>query len=107
MLDAHVHVFGIFFDDDEINRRLVNLKKIRSVASYTFILNLMQRINVLSKDVLEILRMLEIFMLRRNVAEYRTSELEDIFVALTKLPDENIVGATKQVLIENMPSDEE
>ena len=95
------------FDDDEINRRLINLKKIRSVASYTFILNLMQRSNVSSKDVLEILRMLEIFMLRRNVAEYRTSELEDIFVALTKLPDENIVGATKQVLIENMPSDEE
>ncbi len=94
------------FDDDEINRRLINLKKIRSVASYTFILNLMQR-GVANNDVLEILRMIEIFMLRRNVAEYRTSELEDIFVALTKLPDANIVVATKQILVDNMPSDEE
>jgi uncharacterized protein with ParB-like and HNH nuclease domain len=94
------------FDDDEINRRLINLKKIRSVASYTFILNLMQR-NLANNDVLEILRMIEIFMLRRNVAEYRTSELEDIFVALTKLPDENIVNAAKQVFVDNMPTDEE
>lgn len=94
------------FDDEEINRRLINLRKIRSVASYTFILNLMQR-NLANNDVLEILRMIEIFMLRRNVAEYRTSELEDIFVALTKLPDENIVNAAKQVFIDNMPTDEE
>lgn len=94
------------FDDDEINRRLVNLKKIRSVASYTFILNLMRR-GLANNDILEILRMIEIFMLRRNVAEYRTSELEDIFVALTKLPDENIIATTKQILVDNMPSDEE
>jgi uncharacterized protein with ParB-like and HNH nuclease domain len=94
------------FDEDEVNRRLINLKKIRSVASYTFILNLMQR-GVANNDVLEILRMIEIFMLRRNVAEYRTSELEDIFVALTKLPDVNIVANTKQILTDNMPSDEE
>jgi uncharacterized protein with ParB-like and HNH nuclease domain len=94
------------FDDDDINRRLINLKKIRSVASYTFILNLMQR-TLSNNDILEILRMIEIFMLRRNVAEYRTNELEDIFVALTKLPNDGIVAATKQVFIDNMPSNEE
>lgn len=104
--DIYSKIQRASFDDDEINRRLINLKKIRSVASYTFILNLMQR-GVANKDILEILRMIEIFMLRRNVAEYRTSELEDIFVALTKLPDENIVAATKQVFVDNMPSDEE
>lgn len=104
--DIYSKILRASFDDDEINRRLVNLKKIRSVASYTYILNLMQR-GVTNSDILEILRMIEIFMLRRNVAEYRTSELEDIFVALTKLPDANIVGATKQILVDNMPSDEE
>lgn len=105
--DIYRQIQQASFADDEINRRLINLKKIRSVASYTFILNLMQRGSVGNNHVLEILRMIEIFMLRRNVAEYRTSELEDIFVALTKLPDENIVAATKQIFVDNMPSDEE
>ena len=105
--DIYRQIQQATFADDEINRRLINLKKIRSVASYTFILNLMQRGSVGNNHVLEILRMIEIFMLRRNVAEYRTSELEDIFVALTKLPDENIVVATKQIFVDNMPSDEE
>ena len=105
--DIYRQIQQATFADDELNRRLINLKKIRSVASYTFILNLMQRGGVGNNDVLEILRMVEIFMLRRNVAEYRTSELEDIFVALTKLPDENIVAATKQIFVDNMPSDEE
>lgn len=104
--DIYSKIQHASFDDDEINRRLVNLKKIRSVASYTYILNLMQR-GIANRDIFEILRMIEIFMLRRNVAEYRTSELEDIFVALTKLPNENIVAATKQVFVDNMPSDEE
>ena len=104
--DIYSKIQRASFDDDEINRRLVNLKKIRSVASYTYILNLMQR-GITNSDILEILRMIEIFMLRRNVAEYRTSELEDIFVALTKLPNENIVDATKQIFVDNMPSDEE
>jgi uncharacterized protein with ParB-like and HNH nuclease domain len=104
--DIYSKIQRASFDDEEINRRLINLKKIRSVASYTFILNLMQR-NLANNDILEILRMIEIFMLRRNVAEYRTSELEDIFVALTKLPDDGIVAASKQVFVDNMPSDEE
>jgi uncharacterized protein with ParB-like and HNH nuclease domain len=94
------------FSNDEINRRLINLKKIRSVSSYTFILNLMQRA-VPANDVLEILRMIEIFMLRRNVAEYRTNELEDIFVTLAKLPSDDIVSNTKNILVENMPNDDE
>ena len=105
--DIYRQIQTAAFDDDEINRRLKNLKKIRSVASYTFILDLMQRGSVINNDVVAILRMIEIFMLRRNVAEYRTSELEDIFVALTKLPDENIVVSAKQIFVDNMPSDEE
>jgi hypothetical protein len=104
--DIYSKVQHATFGDDEINRRLINLKKIRSVASYTFILNLMQR-GIANNDILEILRMIEIFMLRRNVAEYRTSELEDIFVSLTKLPDANIVAAVKQVFVDNMPTNEE
>lgn len=105
--DIYRQIQTAAFNDEEINRRLVNLKKIRSVASYTFILNLMQRGNITTKDIVEILRMIEIFMLRRNIAEYRTAELEDIFVALTKLPDENIVATAKQIFVDNMPSDEE
>lgn len=104
--DIYSKIQRASFEDDEINRRLINLKKIRSVASYTYILNLMQR-GIANSEILEILRMIEIFMLRRNVAEYRTSELEDIFVALTKLPNDGIVAATKRIFVDNMPSDEE
>lgn len=94
------------YGDEKIDRHLRNLKKIRSFASYTFVLNLLQR-DISRKEVLEVLSMLETFMLRRNVAEYRTNELEDIFAKLTRITDENLAAKVYKVLRDNLPSDQE
>lgn len=94
------------FGDIKIDQHMSNLKKIRSVASYIFILNLMKR-DIDRKEKLTILRMLEVFMLRRNIAEYRTAELEDIFARTTKLADEDIVANVKAEFEANLPSNEE
>lgn len=94
------------FGDAKIDRHMLNLQKIRSMASYTFILNLMQR-DIDRNDKLAILRLIETFMLRRNVAEYRTAELDDIFSNLTNVDDENIVEMVKSTLKEHLPSDKE
>lgn len=94
------------FGDVKIDRHMLNLQKIRSLASYTFILNLMQR-KIDRNDKLAILRLIETFMLRRNIAEYRTAELDDIFSKLTTLPDSNLVEEVKTALKENLPSDRE
>lgn len=83
---------------------MANLQKIRSYASYTFILHLMQR-NIDINEKLTILRLIETFMLRRNIAEYRTAELDDIFSNLTLVNDENIVETVKAILKDHLPSD--
>ncbi len=94
------------FDDRKINEKLFNLERIKSFPSYTFILNLLQR-EIPRKDMLEILRMIEVFMLRRNICEYRTSELDDIFSKLATFGDDDIVNKVKVYLAERMPSNAE
>lgn len=104
--EIYEKIFNASFGDAKLDRHMVNLKRIRSFASYIFVLNLMKR-DIDRKDKLEILRMLEIFMLRRNVAEYRTAELEDIFARLVKLSDDELVTKVKDEFASNLPSDEE
>lgn len=94
------------FSDNKVNRHMLNLQKIRSFASYTFVLNLMQR-KIDLNEQLAILKLIETFMLRRNIAEYRTAELDDIFSNLTTIEDENIVETVKVTLKEHLPSDTE
>ncbi|HET8708889.1 MAG TPA: DUF4357 domain-containing protein [Candidatus Saccharimonadales bacterium] len=92
--------------DEKINRHLDNLRRIRSFAANPFVLNLLRR-DIDRKDMLAILKMLETFVLRRNVAEYRTNELEDIFARLTKLPDERLIENVYVEFRDSLPSDDE
>ena len=94
------------FNDKKINSLLFNLQRIKSFPSYTFILSLMRR-DITRDDKLEILHLIEIFMLRRNICEYRTSELDDIFSKLARLDDNNLLGKVRNYLLENMPTDDE
>jgi uncharacterized protein with ParB-like and HNH nuclease domain len=94
------------FGDQKIDQHMINLQKIRSFASYTFILNLMQR-KIDRNEQLVILKILETFMLRRNISEYRTAELDDIFSNLTSIEDTNIVEKVKDTLIHHLPGDKE
>lgn len=104
--DVYKRIVLAAFDDAKLDRHMANLRKIRSYASYTFVLDLMRR-DIERSAKLDILQMIETFMLRRNVAEYRTNELEDIFARLTKLPDDRLVERAYAVFRDNLPSDEE
>ncbi|OGM20984.1 hypothetical protein A2955_01440 [Candidatus Woesebacteria bacterium RIFCSPLOWO2_01_FULL_37_19] len=104
--DVYSKILNHNFSDTRVNRHMQNLQKIRSFASYTFILNLMQREIDINKK-LEILKQIETFMLRRNIAEYRTAELDDIFSKLTTIKNDNIVETVKLTLKNHLPSDVE
>lgn len=94
------------FDDDKINDQLYDLQRIKSQPSYTFVLNLMQR-DIARNDKIKILKLIAIFMLRRNICDYRTSELDDIFSKLTTFEDEKLLNNVKDYLLERMPQDDD
>lgn len=95
------------FDNSAINRHLYNLQRIKSFPTYTFLLNIFQRDALEDKIKVEILKILEVFMLRRHICEYRTGELDDIFSKLVKLDSEDILIRLKLELLKDLPSDEE
>lgn len=94
------------FDNAKINQHIYNLQRIRSVPSYTFLLNLFQR-TINDQDKISVLKLIETFMMRRHICEYRTSELDDIFPKLVTVEDENIADHVKKRLSKHLPSDEE
>ncbi|MCM3412360.1 DUF262 domain-containing HNH endonuclease family protein [Metabacillus litoralis] len=94
------------FADVKINRHLNNLTKIKSFPSYIFLLDLFQRELDTSKTI-KILKLIETFMLRRHICEYRTGELDAIFSNLTTVENDGIVENVKQKLLKHLPSDNE
>ena len=95
------------FEDSTVNKHLFNLQRIKSFPSYIFLLDMFQRDNMQKNNIIEILKTLEIFMLRRHICEYRTGELDDIFSKLVKINTDNIVHEVKQNLKKDLPSDDE
>ena len=95
------------FEDSTVNKHLFNLQRIKSFPSYIFLLDMFQRDNIQKNNIIEILKTLEIFMLRRHICEYRTGELDDIFSKLVKINTDNIVHEVKQNLKKDLPSDDE
>jgi uncharacterized protein with ParB-like and HNH nuclease domain len=94
------------FSNKTINKHLFNLQRIKSFPSYIFLLNLFQR-SVSEKDIVDILKLIEIFMLRRHICEYRTGELDSIFSNLVLVSDHNIVNEVKEKLAKHIPDDQE
>jgi hypothetical protein len=90
------------FTNVKINKHLYNLLRIKSLPSYTFLLNLFKR-EVSDEEKIEALRMLEVFMLRWHICEKRTSLLDDIFPKLVSLPDNNLAHSLKNELLKEMP----
>ncbi|MCP1495100.1 uncharacterized protein with ParB-like and HNH nuclease domain [Peribacillus frigoritolerans] len=94
------------FTNVNINNHLNNLTKIKSFPSYIFLIDLFQR-NVEDTKKLEILKLIETFMLRRHICEYRTGELDAIFANLVSVENENIIENIKEKLLKHFPSDNE
>ena len=96
------------FSNQKINNSIFDLQRIKSVTSYTFLLELFSRDNISDKDRLAIIKMIAVFMLRRHICSRKTSELDDIFSDLVnKLDDFNFINSIKERLIKDIPGDEE
>ncbi|WP_330502658.1 DUF262 domain-containing HNH endonuclease family protein [Peribacillus frigoritolerans] len=94
------------FNNVNINKHLNNLNKIKSFPSYIFLIDLFQR-DVEDMKKIDILKLIETFMLRRHVCEYRTGELDSIFASLVSVENEHIVENIKEKLLKHFPSDNE
>lgn len=104
--DIYAKIIHQGFANSKINERLENLRMIKSIPSYIFLLNLFQR-KLEDKALLRILQCIETFMLRRHICEYRTSEFDDIFSKMVELPNNDLENLVAKRLGELLPSDEE
>jgi uncharacterized protein with ParB-like and HNH nuclease domain len=93
------------FDNSLINQHLFNLQRIESFPSYIFLLNLFQREGIDDKTIINILRTIEVFMIRRTICAYRTGELDIIFSKLSKLENHELLQQIKIQLQKELPSD--
>jgi len=104
--DIYGKIINRTFDNKNINQHIYNLQRIESTPAYTFLLNLFQQ-NIDDKTAIKILKLIESFMLRRHICEYRTAELDDIFSKLTNYCRENTVNEMKNQLTKHFPKNGE
>lgn len=104
--DIYGKIINRTFNNKEINQHIYNLQRIESTPAFTFLLCLFQQ-NIDNKAAVKILKVLESFMLRRHICEYRTNELDDIFPRLTGICEDNILGELKNQLNRYFPSNQE
>lgn len=93
-------------EDKKINDHLYNLERIRSTPSYIFIIDIFHR-NFANKQIIEILKVIETFMLRRHICEKRTAELDDIFANVVGISNSDPVSDLKERLLKDLPKDKE
>lgn len=103
--DIYGKIINRIFANKNINKHLYNLYRISSTPAYTFLLSLFQR-NVDDKTSIKILIVIETFMLRRHICEYRTGELDDIFSKLTNVGKDKVVSEIKKQLKKHFPENE-
>jgi hypothetical protein len=105
---TYAYIRNRSFSNPKINSSIFDLQRIKSVPSYTFLLELFSRDTLSDSERLKILKMIAVFMLRRHICSRQTGPLDDIFSDLVnKLDDENVDNSIKARLIKDMPSDEE
>lgn len=90
----------------KVSRKLAGIRKIEALPAYTFLINVVRR-KIDDKEYIKILDLIECFILRRQVCEYRTGELDDIFPRLCDLPRSNLAESVKKELINHLPGDKD
>jgi len=104
--DIYGKIVNRAFPAKDINLHIHNLQRIESTPAYTFLLSLFQdRID--KKIILGGIKLIEAFMLRRHISEYRTAELDDIFSKLTDVDRNNMLTELKNRLSEHFPGNDE
>ncbi|MBI3616724.1 MAG: hypothetical protein HY210_00650 [Candidatus Omnitrophica bacterium] len=71
-----------------------------------FLLSLFQK-SIDDKTAIKILKVIESFMLRRHICEYRTAELDDIFPKLAGIGKDTILSEVKNQLNKHFPGNQE
>ncbi|MBN2285888.1 MAG: DUF262 domain-containing protein [Tissierellales bacterium] len=104
--DLYRKIIKRAFDNKKINQHIYNLQRVESTPAYTFLLSLLQQ-NIEEKTIIKILMIIETFMLRRHICEYRTGELDDIFSKLTNINKENMLSEVLNQLTEHFPENQE
>lgn len=98
------------FEDTRINRRIINLQRILAKPSYIFLMHFLDRDYSINTKI-EVLKIIEILMLRRHVCEYRTSENDMIFShlmeALDEENEEELIIKVKSLIFNHCPIDNE
>jgi len=93
------------FKDPKLNTEIINLNKVEAIPAYTFLLNLFSNMEVGLKEEVKIIKLLQSFMLRRQVCKWATGILDAIFSNLCKQESNNIVNNMKEELKKEFPSD--
>jgi uncharacterized protein with ParB-like and HNH nuclease domain len=102
----YANMVNCMFGNKRINLYLRNLKRIESTPAYTFLLKLFGK-EIDENEIINILKGIEAFILRRHICEYRTAELDDIFPKLVSVGDDCRYEQIKQMLQEHYPDDRE
>lgn len=104
--EIYANITNKSFEDDIINKNLRDLERIQSLPANIFLLHLLSA-KLTKKEVYKSLNQIKSFMIRRNICEYRTGELDSIFAKLCTIENVNINEWIKKKLSEEFPSDEE
>lgn len=101
----------IFQNNKNINNLLSNLSAIKASTSYTLLLRAFKELNNSEKyeDIINILKYVEIFAIRRIITNKSTAELDSIYnkLAINAFKQDNYLDIIKREFINNMPSDDE
>lgn len=93
------------FTEVKMNRHVGYLNKILSKPTYIFLMHFLQK-DIPENLKVQVLWVLECFMLRRHICEMRTGEHDDIFSKMMDIIDaEDTVAAIKSQLKDDSPSD--
>lgn len=104
--DIYGKIINRSFDSKSINQHIYNLQRIESTPAFTFLLNMFQQM-IDDKIAVTTLKVIESFMLRRHICEYRTGELDDIFSKLTNVARKNLPNEIKNQLSKHFPGNQE
>lgn len=97
------------FKDDKINRKMNELRAIRSRPAFIFLMHFLQPNENDIKEKIKVLDMIAALMLRRHVTGQSTAYNDNIFAKLLRLEDNNYydIDEIKESLLEDCPNDEE
>ena len=89
----------------KIDRHLVNLRMIKSVQTYGFLMSLRAG-GCSDHDFTDVLRLTEAFLLRRHVCRERANENETVFARLCGVDPKEPVPTVREAFREYCPSDD-